>query len=214
LIFFVLWNLTEQMSRATKRRADASASAGKAQKKDSGTPPPENWLSQMQAMLKEEHALLLRTAREERRAEFEQFKQELQPSIQRLNAGLLKVDLMARACELDQSVPLQRGEGEPATCSKDVFGGLTVGQMFLLGPEHAIPQLRQSSSLGDLAEFLTAFDQTATAVLDSDDNVVGLLTENDIMRAYFEAGSFAFVKFNELVAMSWVGILQTMKNRF
>lgn len=66
----------------------------------------------------------------------------------------------------------------------DVFGGLTVGDMF--GPRGAGISAERSDALGAVAVALLASGQTAVGVTDRDGELAGLLTENDIVRAYFE----------------------------
>mmetsp|Transcript_79880 Transcript_79880/g.222452 ORF Transcript_79880/g.222452 Transcript_79880/m.222452 type:complete len:644 (-) Transcript_79880:4-1935(-) len=76
-----------------------------------------------------------------------------------------------------------------ASSDRDVFGGVTVGQMLWFGAGHLGTSLRRSDALSDLAQALTISGQTAVAVSDSNGDVVGLLTEHDVMRAYFEGVS-------------------------
>mmetsp|Transcript_53343 Transcript_53343/g.173452 ORF Transcript_53343/g.173452 Transcript_53343/m.173452 type:complete len:677 (+) Transcript_53343:160-2190(+) len=79
------------------------------------------------------------------------------------------------------------GEAVRAPATKgveDVFGGLTVGQ--LIAPGSVGCKLLLHYDLGDAASALHASGKTAAAVADGDGIVVGLLTENDVMRAFFE----------------------------
>ncbi|CAE8681701.1 unnamed protein product [Polarella glacialis] len=70
---------------------------------------------------------------------------------------------------------------------KDVFGGLTVRD--ILPSEPLGCKLLLHYALGDAASALAGSGCTAAAVLDQDGQLVGLLTENDVMRAYFEGAS-------------------------
>ncbi|CAE8676306.1 unnamed protein product [Polarella glacialis] len=74
----------------------------------------------------------------------------------------------------------------PDPSGADAFGGLTVGQ--LIAPRLCC-KLLLDYELGDAAEALAVSGQTAAAVCDEHGQVVGLLTENDIMRAFFEGAS-------------------------
>jgi len=77
----------------------------------------------------------------------------------------------------------------PRPSGEDIFGGLTVGQVIGQGDDSC--KLRPRDALGDLAEALAACGRTAMAVMDESDGnkVVGLVTSNDVMRAYFEGTS-------------------------
>mmetsp|Transcript_40824 Transcript_40824/g.117271 ORF Transcript_40824/g.117271 Transcript_40824/m.117271 type:complete len:671 (-) Transcript_40824:163-2175(-) len=68
--------------------------------------------------------------------------------------------------------------------SGDAFGDLTVGQ--IIGRGAIGCKLRLHYDLGDAASALAASGRTAAVVADSEGGLVGLLTENDVMRAYFE----------------------------
>ncbi|CAE8621304.1 unnamed protein product [Polarella glacialis] len=74
----------------------------------------------------------------------------------------------------------------PDRSGADAFGGLTVGQVLAPG---LCCKLLLDYELGDAAEALSVSGQTAAAVCDEHGQVVGLLTENDIMRAFFEGAS-------------------------
>lgn len=73
-----------------------------------------------------------------------------------------------------------------AGAKQDAFGKLTVGE--LLGGAVDC-KLLLHYALGDAASALASSGRTAAAVADKDGQVVGLLTENDVMRAYFEGCS-------------------------
>mmetsp|Transcript_60315 Transcript_60315/g.152717 ORF Transcript_60315/g.152717 Transcript_60315/m.152717 type:complete len:680 (+) Transcript_60315:52-2091(+) len=85
--------------------------------------------------------------------------------------------------EPEASSSVERSE---AGSEEDVFGKLTVGQ--LVHPGEVGCRLRPQDGLGDLAEALAATGRTAMAVVDDQDggSVVGMVTVNDVMRAYFE----------------------------
>lgn len=79
------------------------------------------------------------------------------------------------------------GQQPKAPEAVDVFGGLTVGQV--LAPGGPGCKLLLHYELGDVAESLAVSGQRAAAVSDDAGNLAGLLTENDIMRAFFEGAS-------------------------
>lgn len=67
---------------------------------------------------------------------------------------------------------------------EDPFHGMTVGEA--LHPQDAC-RLLPGDTLGDLAETLATTGRTAAAVLeDEGGGLVGLVTENDVLRAYYE----------------------------
>eukprot|EP00931_Biecheleriopsis_adriatica_P007263 TRINITY_DN108570_c0_g1_i1.p1 TRINITY_DN108570_c0_g1~~TRINITY_DN108570_c0_g1_i1.p1 ORF type:complete len:667 (-),score=115.28 TRINITY_DN108570_c0_g1_i1:104-2104(-) len=68
---------------------------------------------------------------------------------------------------------------------QDTSGSLPVGN--LLGSTGC--QIRSMSTLGAAAELLMDCERTATVVTDDEGNLVSLLTENDLLRAYFEGAS-------------------------
>lgn len=69
----------------------------------------------------------------------------------------------------------------------EVFEKLRVGH--LMTPEGMTHTVRASDTLVRVAEELAASGRTAVVVAESDDKVLGLVTQNDIMRAYFEGVS-------------------------
>eukprot|EP00928_Gymnodinium_smaydae_P008275 TRINITY_DN13011_c0_g1_i1.p1 TRINITY_DN13011_c0_g1~~TRINITY_DN13011_c0_g1_i1.p1 ORF type:complete len:749 (-),score=160.98 TRINITY_DN13011_c0_g1_i1:192-2330(-) len=75
----------------------------------------------------------------------------------------------------------------PAASAPDPFCGLTVADVVGAGNTGCTLQLHYT--LGDFAEALTATNRTAAVVVDDDSSLVGLLTENDLLRAYFEGAS-------------------------
>eukprot|EP00928_Gymnodinium_smaydae_P018239 TRINITY_DN16949_c0_g1_i2.p1 TRINITY_DN16949_c0_g1~~TRINITY_DN16949_c0_g1_i2.p1 ORF type:complete len:731 (-),score=159.83 TRINITY_DN16949_c0_g1_i2:77-2179(-) len=78
-------------------------------------------------------------------------------------------------------------EKTSAMGTSDAFEGVTVGQ--LIAPGEVGCKLLPHYALGDLASALCASGRTAAAVTDEDGTLVGLLTENDVMRAYWEGSS-------------------------
>jgi len=66
---------------------------------------------------------------------------------------------------------------------QDVFGGMTVGDV---SPHGAVFKIRPEDALSDVAEVLSDSTQTAIAVVGDDERLLGLLTVNDVLRAYFE----------------------------
>eukprot|EP00929_Paragymnodinium_shiwhaense_P030511 TRINITY_DN17281_c0_g1_i1.p1 TRINITY_DN17281_c0_g1~~TRINITY_DN17281_c0_g1_i1.p1 ORF type:complete len:675 (-),score=108.42 TRINITY_DN17281_c0_g1_i1:544-2568(-) len=73
----------------------------------------------------------------------------------------------------------------PAHRGIDVFGGLTVADL-IRHEDCGTGKLPLHYTLGDLAKNLVSTGRTAAVVADCDGNLVGLLTENDVMRAYWE----------------------------
>lgn len=78
------------------------------------------------------------------------------------------------------SKPAVMTEGE------DPFHGMTVGET--LHP-HDASRLQPGDTLGDLAETLATTGRTAAAVLELGFSFLGLVTENDVLRAYYEGAS-------------------------
>eukprot|EP00929_Paragymnodinium_shiwhaense_P013515 TRINITY_DN121364_c0_g1_i1.p1 TRINITY_DN121364_c0_g1~~TRINITY_DN121364_c0_g1_i1.p1 ORF type:complete len:668 (-),score=91.52 TRINITY_DN121364_c0_g1_i1:497-2431(-) len=67
------------------------------------------------------------------------------------------------------------------------FANLTVGDVIHTGDAYC--KLRLHDALGDLASALAASSSTAAAVVDMNGELLGLLTENDVMHFYWEGAS-------------------------
>lgn len=66
----------------------------------------------------------------------------------------------------------------------DVFGGLTVGEA--INPQGFSAHLRPDDCLGDAADVLSSSKRTAMGVTAVEHDVLGMITVNDVMRAFFE----------------------------
>mmetsp|Transcript_126186 Transcript_126186/g.365212 ORF Transcript_126186/g.365212 Transcript_126186/m.365212 type:complete len:668 (+) Transcript_126186:51-2054(+) len=85
--------------------------------------------------------------------------------------------------DVNMSQFLRNAGPMPQTSEIDVFGGLTVGQV--VGPGLG-PKLSLQTTVRAAAATLADLGRTAVAVSDGYGSLAGLITENDIMRCYFE----------------------------
>eukprot|EP00929_Paragymnodinium_shiwhaense_P059853 TRINITY_DN29943_c0_g3_i1.p1 TRINITY_DN29943_c0_g3~~TRINITY_DN29943_c0_g3_i1.p1 ORF type:complete len:654 (-),score=157.08 TRINITY_DN29943_c0_g3_i1:511-2472(-) len=90
-------------------------------------------------------------------------------------------------------------EGHLNRSAADVFGGLTVDEIISQGDIEC--KVLAHFALKDLAAALSASGRTAAVVADSHGHLVGLITENDIMRAYWE-GAVPSTKLSDWLASS------------
>eukprot|EP00928_Gymnodinium_smaydae_P089970 TRINITY_DN73835_c0_g1_i1.p1 TRINITY_DN73835_c0_g1~~TRINITY_DN73835_c0_g1_i1.p1 ORF type:complete len:733 (-),score=165.16 TRINITY_DN73835_c0_g1_i1:230-2428(-) len=77
--------------------------------------------------------------------------------------------------------------GTSSSADDQAAGEFTVGR--LLEEGHMLSKVLLSDTLRDLTETLLEFNHSAAVAVDGRDCIVGLLTENDVMRAYFEGAT-------------------------